>query len=59
MSIFWEKDINCYLYAMKFKDKDSQNILKNFMHNIYSYAMTGKKVGCRLFNGTMLGNYQF
>ncbi len=34
-----EKDIDCYLYAMKFKDNDSEDILEYYMLNIYHYAM--------------------
>ncbi len=34
-----EKDIDCYLYAMKFKDNDSEDILEYYMPNIYHYAM--------------------
>ncbi len=36
---FNEKDINCYLYAMKFKKNDSKNILEDYMPNIYHYRM--------------------
>ena len=34
-----EKDIDCYLYAMKFKDSNSKDILEYYMPNIYQYAM--------------------
>ena len=39
---FTEMDINCYLYTMKFRGNDSQNILEDFMHNLYFYALGDK-----------------
>ena len=42
---FNEKDIDCYLYAMKFAGNDSQNLLLNYtLQNIYHYAMKDEVV---------------
>ena len=34
-----EKDIDCYLYAMKLKDSNSKDILEYFIPSIYQYAI--------------------
>ncbi len=42
---FNEKDMDCYLYAMKFAGNDSQNLLLNYtLQNIYHYAMKDEVV---------------
>ena len=40
---FNEKNLNCILYAMKYRNNCSRNILEDFMHNLYFYALRSSK----------------